>query len=171
MNWEAMGAVGEILGALAVVISLGYVAVQIRQSTETARSASAQNLVTMATNANLLLASDSELSAIMQKGLYDRDSLTEYEQFRFNTFLIGVYMQYDFAYYQFLGGQLEPKTWIRMELEIVLYLSMPGGAVWWAQDKSRLSPEFVEFIDAKLTDFELPTIIPTLGIRNGDTNA
>ena len=34
MNWEAIGAVGEVLGAGAVMITLGYLAVQIRQSTQ-----------------------------------------------------------------------------------------------------------------------------------------
>ena len=33
MNWDAIGAIGEILGALVVVITLGYLAVQIRQNT------------------------------------------------------------------------------------------------------------------------------------------
>ena len=33
MNWEAIGATGEVLGALIVVITLGYLAVQIRQNT------------------------------------------------------------------------------------------------------------------------------------------
>ena len=32
MNWEAIGAVGELVGGLAVVLSLGYVAYQVRQS-------------------------------------------------------------------------------------------------------------------------------------------
>ena len=32
MNWEAIGAVGEILGAISVVATLGYLATQIRQS-------------------------------------------------------------------------------------------------------------------------------------------
>lgn len=33
MNWEAISAVGEILGASAVLITLIYLAVQIRQNT------------------------------------------------------------------------------------------------------------------------------------------
>jgi hypothetical protein len=32
MNWEAIGAIGEILGAVAVVATLGYLATQIKQS-------------------------------------------------------------------------------------------------------------------------------------------
>ena len=31
MSWEAIGAVGEVLGAATVLITLGYLAVQIRQ--------------------------------------------------------------------------------------------------------------------------------------------
>ena len=34
MNWEAIGAVGEVLGAATVLITLGYLAVQIRQNTQ-----------------------------------------------------------------------------------------------------------------------------------------
>ena len=37
MNWEAIAAVGEIVGATAVVVSLVYLAVQIRQNTRSNR--------------------------------------------------------------------------------------------------------------------------------------
>ena len=33
MNWEAIGAVGKILSALAVLVTLAYLAIQIRQNT------------------------------------------------------------------------------------------------------------------------------------------
>ena len=33
MNWDALGAIGEIIGAIAVVITLGFLAIQIRYST------------------------------------------------------------------------------------------------------------------------------------------
>jgi hypothetical protein len=33
MNWDAIGAIGEVVGAAAVVLTLFYLAVQIRQST------------------------------------------------------------------------------------------------------------------------------------------
>ena len=32
MNWEALGAIGEIVGAVAVIATLAYLAVQIRQN-------------------------------------------------------------------------------------------------------------------------------------------
>jgi len=42
MNWDAIGAVGEVSGAIAVVATLGYLAVQIRQNTSAVRANSAQ---------------------------------------------------------------------------------------------------------------------------------
>ena len=42
MNWEAIGAVGEVFGALGVIATLGYLAVQIRQNTKTVRTSTYQ---------------------------------------------------------------------------------------------------------------------------------
>ena len=45
MNWEAIGAVGEITGAAAVVVTLGYLARQIRQSMAAAKTDSRQRVL------------------------------------------------------------------------------------------------------------------------------
>jgi hypothetical protein len=42
MNWEAIGAIGELIGAVVVVVSLVYLAAQVRQDTEQARLSSVQ---------------------------------------------------------------------------------------------------------------------------------
>ncbi|MFT4562959.1 MAG: hypothetical protein ACI9BW_002710 [Gammaproteobacteria bacterium] len=34
MNWDALGAISELVGALAVVATLVYLAIQIRQNTK-----------------------------------------------------------------------------------------------------------------------------------------
>ena len=34
MNWEAIGTIGEILGAFVVIVTLFYLAMQIRQNTK-----------------------------------------------------------------------------------------------------------------------------------------
>jgi hypothetical protein len=44
MNWEALGAIGEIVGAAAVVVTLGYLAVQIRQNTKSVQAATFQSI-------------------------------------------------------------------------------------------------------------------------------
>jgi hypothetical protein len=38
LNWDAIGAVGELVGAAAVVVTVGYLALQIRNETTRART-------------------------------------------------------------------------------------------------------------------------------------
>ena len=47
MNWEAIGAIGEVIGALAVVASLIYLASQIRQNNKLARNDSLQTVASI----------------------------------------------------------------------------------------------------------------------------
>ena len=44
MNWEALGAIGELAGAIGVIATLGYLAIQIRQNTSAVQSAAAQTV-------------------------------------------------------------------------------------------------------------------------------
>jgi len=44
MNWQAIGAIGELLGAAAVFLSLLYLAQQIKANTRSSETASRQNV-------------------------------------------------------------------------------------------------------------------------------
>ena len=58
MNWEALGAIGEIVGAVAVVLSLIFLATQIRQNTRSSRTASYQAAVTSISDLTREIGSD-----------------------------------------------------------------------------------------------------------------
>ena len=45
MNWDAIGAIGEIVGAIAVIVTIGYLALQMRRNTRSVRSAAAQQIL------------------------------------------------------------------------------------------------------------------------------
>jgi len=45
MNWDAIGAIGQMLGAAAVFISLGYLGVQLRGANLTAKHASQNSFI------------------------------------------------------------------------------------------------------------------------------
>ena len=68
MNWEAIGAVGEIVGACAVLVTLVYPALQIRQNTTQARAASHHAMSDSLNQINVLFAENSEVSVLWLKG-------------------------------------------------------------------------------------------------------
>src|SRR5262245_53856525 len=45
INWEALGAIANLLAAVGVIATLIYLSIQIRQNTKAVRSSSIQNLV------------------------------------------------------------------------------------------------------------------------------
>jgi hypothetical protein len=83
MNLNDLANLGQIIGALAVVISLFYVASQIRQNTNAVRSATAQTVHEHFAKWYHLVAADDELAQIVAKGLRDYGSLSEKERVRF----------------------------------------------------------------------------------------
>ncbi len=83
MNWDAIGAIAELAGAIGVVASLAYLATQIRHNTRA--SAVESKLVTtgMLTGFVDTLITDPELNDIFMRGRISTENLskTEYQRF------------------------------------------------------------------------------------------
>ena len=77
MNLNDLANIGQIVGALAVVVSLIYVALQIRQNTNAIRSAAAQTVHEHFASWYRLVSADPDLSQIVVNGLRDYSSLSE----------------------------------------------------------------------------------------------
>ena len=67
MNWEAIGAIGEILGAIAVVGSLVYVASQIKHNTAVSRSEALKEFRIEAARWQMKIAEDERLPPILNR--------------------------------------------------------------------------------------------------------
>jgi hypothetical protein len=83
MSLNDLANLGQVIGAIAVVISLIYVALQIRQNTNAVRSATAQAVHEHFANWYQLVAADAELAQLAASGLRDYSSLSEQERVRF----------------------------------------------------------------------------------------
>ena len=77
MNWDAISAVAESVGALGVIITLVYLAAQIRSNTKAVRSATYDSFVAQFRDWNAPLRADPELSALFAVQIEDIDSLDE----------------------------------------------------------------------------------------------
>jgi len=66
MNWNAMGAIGELVGAVAVVITLIYLAAQIRQNTRSNRNLALQTISNQSADWLCLITQSSEVARIFR---------------------------------------------------------------------------------------------------------
>ncbi len=88
MNWDAIGAVGEVVGGVAVIATLLYLAVQIRQNAQSVRNAASLSVNEGLAEINRRLSNDSEFADLWLRGLKDYRGLTNVERARFAAYAL-----------------------------------------------------------------------------------
>ena len=87
MNWEAAGAIGELLGALAVVITLLYLATSVRQNTRIMSLSGLRDVTARWNHWSEMFASSSDLAEIVARGNIDFGSLSAAESLRYGAYV------------------------------------------------------------------------------------
>ncbi len=99
MNLDSLANLGEIVGAVAVVVSLIYLAVQIRQSTESQRTENYARALDRLSAMQSLLSQDDELSRLFAKGVHDVSVLTPQERIQFTWSMYEVFGAFEFLFH------------------------------------------------------------------------
>ena len=107
-NWEAIGAIGEIVGAMAVVVSLTYLAMQIRAQNKEARITAVHDLVT-AQQHTFRLFLEPGVAEDFLTVLSDFDAAEPSQRLRFTMLLMDIWKVSQDAYLQNLEGRLDEK--------------------------------------------------------------
>jgi hypothetical protein len=150
MNLNDLANLGQVIGALAVVISLFYVAHQIRQNTNAVRSATAQAVHEHFASWYHLLAGDAELSQVVVNGLRDYASLSEQEKARFIATFMAFLSYSQNAFLKWRERMLEPPLWMGWELLIMNLVSSAGGKEFWKERGYLFGQEFRHHVEDDL---------------------
>ena len=146
MDWSAVGAIGELLGAAAVVVSLLYLAGQMRNGMRQARLEADRSISTGISDISLALSANGELMDIYVRGSRDFESLDPNEQARYRTFLNSMFKLFEQMYFLHLEGSLDPEIWKGSEGVITDLISAPGVQLY-ARDRSTWYAEsFVRYL-------------------------
>ena len=88
VNWEALGAIANLLAALGVITTLIYLSIQIRQNSNQLRGAATVAVYDYQRSLTDTLTSDPELYKIALRGNEDLNSLNSWERQRFTIWCI-----------------------------------------------------------------------------------
>ena len=108
MNWEAISAIGQLVGAIAVVISLIYLASAVRSNTRATREASMRWVSDNYNRWIQQISGHPELSELYYRGIHDFESLEGPELVRFSALMVEAFRRSEEMYYLKLEGHLEP---------------------------------------------------------------
>ena len=87
LNWEAIGAIGEVVGAVGVICTLVYLAVQIRQNNTNLEESTSAAINQSLADLNSRISSDEQFAELFLRGREDLSTLTPVELERFRAFV------------------------------------------------------------------------------------
>ena len=149
MNWEAVGAIGELVGAGAVVVTLIYLSFQLRQNTKTIKVISAQAVTEELQAMFSLLSSDQSLAEIFVEA-GNNNKLDGAKAVRYYTFSSNLLRVYENAFLQRKDKIIDEAHWEGMTRMIIDYTKMTAFPEYWHNRKHWLSNDFQQYMDSKI---------------------
>ena len=135
MNWTAIGATGELLGAIGVIASLLYLAGQMRSAAADARRAAAQAVFTKMNTVYESVSANPQLADVFMRGTADLSALAPAESLQFSSIFLSFVRSYEEILHYKRAGAVEDWVWESVELVVLPNLATPGGLEWWAKRK------------------------------------
>ena len=115
-----------MIGAIAVVVTLGYLALQVRTNTVAVNQNSRQTTLLGRAEAGRWLAGDSEISELFWRGIAEPEQLSEAEWRRFILVAQSVGRPLELAYIDYQEGRITPELWEAQRQTLLYWCSTPG---------------------------------------------
>ena len=147
LNWDAIGAIGEIVGAFAVVASLAYLATQIRTQNAESRSAAMHN-ISVGFRDSISTFADPQLATIMSKANSEDSELSEPELIQLYVGVTKIFRVWEEAYALYRRGRLEDDIWDSMMRYYSVIMGTPAFLRVWEERRQVFGIEFQEFADS-----------------------
>jgi len=150
MSWEGIGAIAELLGAIGVIVSLGYLARQVHQNTRSVRAAAYQSWFASYDSLSNLLLGDAEFDALLHRAASDPQDLTPYERRRFLGVLRRGFRQFESLYYQHREGMIDRDLF---DAWATIYARSARGPLFkefWEADQPIFSAAFRDFVTRRV---------------------
>jgi len=167
MELQDLGAIGEIIGAVAVVASLLYLALQIRQGSKIAMASTTQALLGYSAQMNTAAAGD--VAPVMAKVLSDQE-LTADEKYQYFAYMMAAFAQCWQAHHQYVHGMLEREVFEAYERRTLSFVARPTARDFWKRNRFRFSTSFCHYVDSlteRVEDHQDQMVFPRILDHDG----
>jgi hypothetical protein len=157
MDITTLAAWGEFLGGIAVVVSLVYLASQVRQNSNLLRASATSTTSQIHMGQNEMVVQDAEVARIQTEGLSNSDSLSEVDQSRFSAMMSiqvqGMHQSFEFH----LKGIGSEASWCWTDTGMRWFAGQPGFRSFWHQQSrfpNAYMPVFCDYVEGLIREAE-----------------
>ncbi len=161
MHWDAVAAVGGLLGAVGIVLSVVFLAMQIRRNTAATQSQTYQSACSALADFSATVGQDPALCRVWRIGLSTPQELDDNQYYQFAFLGISLFRRYENAFYQYHAGLIDDDFWSGHRNILSWHFHRPGIQHWWQGRRQTFSKAFCDYLEStKPGDIELPALIP-----------
>ena len=148
MDIQDLGSIGEFVAAIATLCTLAYLALQIRQSTLTARASAFQAGSREIFEAIDRVAADPELCRIYFAGTADYGSLNDEDRRRFGVFMGSLVARWEsLMFLREQGIRIDPAAFSFFYENLRTAFKQSGTQLWWSKARFMYRPNVQELVD------------------------
>jgi hypothetical protein len=168
MNWDAIGAIGQLVGAVLVGITLVYLAIQLRQNTSALKSSTFLSVSTLMGSTMEVFATHADLAPLLLKAQSGLDKLSADERARFGFLMMMASRRVETVVVQRHLGFIDPELTAGFERSALSTLAYGGARQWWELSKGAFSDVFSSWVDARLASNPPAPMHAGLGLEVSD---
>lgn len=144
MNWEAAGAIGEIIGAIAVVATIAYLARQLSANTSSNQGIAIAHIIT---EGREQLIRDKDLADVFVRGAANFEDLDANDRLIFSHYVTGMFTFWLSGHYQYERKLLPGDLWIGYAGDIAGFCQHKGTREVWETIAPGFPAKFQTFVE------------------------
>ena len=160
IDLQYLANLGEVVGAVVVILSLIYLAIQVRQNTQAQRTENYSRALDRLASMQSMLSQDGDTSAIFSKAVVDTSKLTPQERLRFTWSMYEAFGAFEFMFLASRTDAIPNEVWERWSSGVAWWLSFPGVQTWWRARPGPFTESFTAFVECLIR--ENPTDLETV---------
>ncbi len=132
---QLLGNYGEFIGAFAVVSTLAYLALQIRQNTNASKASGYRNAKSQLNSINIAVGQSAELAELVDRALYSFDELDPTEKSRVSWIFLSWTNAWETLFEESRDSPGLNELWMAEERTMLVAFRMGGLWQWWRQNQ------------------------------------
>ena len=150
MNWDAIGAIGELAAAVAVVITLVYLSVQLKQVSKGMHLSGIRDVNELFNDLYNATMTSPDLAKVLVKAGIETESLEPWEKLMLNN-----YHNSFMNSLEFIGEHVYQRTVLISDTELLIsinhYLKQPGAVASWQVIRGFYPDRWKKLIDEQIS--------------------